>query len=306
MNDKKGFWKKIEELRDKPYAVPVYALTVVGVSLPLIFSHMDICLMNIIVAIVAIVVPYHLYKDKDVKKVVYAGVIALLLIAIIGTLYHVHIFYSQEPVELESENLSEGLLEPMYGDSETSFDASVRVRDLNINQVLVNFTFQGIEDPMLMDEISYELEGQDGVYSNNSIVLGEERVYNHHFSLNYTEGNVTVWEETDSAIGPLTISRGNLAFSIMLLRTVAPFITFFLVVGLIWWMNRMKTSRSVGKDEFEKKEADLDDYCEKCGNFLDEDGECPDCGGKVRTCSECGVDVPEDADICQNCDSSVE
>ncbi len=277
--------ESIESLKDKPYALPIYSLTVVGLSLLFVFGRMDICLMNIIVAILAVLIPYKFYKEKNIKKVFYAGVIALLLIALIGTGYHIHIIYSQESMVIVSDNM-EGELEPLYGDADTAFQGTVRIKeDIDVDQVFINLTFQSTIDPFEEEVESYPLEyvPEENIYRNNSIVTGEEMMFNHHFSMNYSDGNETYWEETERAFGPVTLSRGNTFVSIILLITVAPFISFSLLIGLLWWLKRMKSSKNVGTDELEKKDSELDYYCDSCGSDLTPDSkECPGCGELIE------------------------
>ncbi len=275
----------VENLKDKPYAVPIYSLTVVAVSLLLVLGRMDLCLVNIIIAILAVLIPYKFYKEKNIKKVFYAGALALLLVAFVGTGYHLNVIYSQENIIIESEHM-EGELEPLYGDTTTLFEGTVRVDEsIDVNQVFINLTFQSTVDPFEEEIKSYRLEylPEEGIYQNSSIITDQEIMFNHYFSMNYSVENETVWEETERSFGPVTLSKGNAFASILLLRMVSPFISFGLIIGLLWWLKRMRSSRDVGKEELKKKDSELDYYCETCGKDLTaEDEVCPGCGELIE------------------------
>ncbi|MFO8109900.1 MAG: hypothetical protein R6U17_05190 [Thermoplasmata archaeon] len=308
MDKKTSLKDKIENVKNTPYAILVYSLTITAICTLLVFSHMDICLMNTLIPIVAVVIPYHIYKERNIKKIVYAGVIALILLASIGTLYHIDVFYSQEPATLDSEHVKEARLNRLYGDADTEFEATLQLHDSidEVNQVFVNFTYQSLENPMETEEIFWDLVTDDNISFNYTTALGKENVFNYHFSINYTDGNNIVWEETDKAFGPLTMSKVNLAPMIMIQRTIMPFITFLLIIGLLWWKEKMKASKAVGSDVLDKKESKLEEYCNSCGEFLDDKGECPNCDDPVVRCKKCNIEIPRDTEVCPNYDSRID
>ncbi len=270
-----------KELKEKPYALPVYSLTTVAVTLPLIFG-VDLCLMNVLAGMMAILVPYKIYGDKDLKKVFYSGALAIVIISLIGSVYHVHILYGQEVEVLESEHL-EGYLDILYGRGDTVFEGTVSIKgEVDVNQVFLNLTYQSPDDPMKEDTISYEL-APDGDLYGNSIVTDREAIFNHHFALNYSEGNETFWEETDGSFGPVTLSRGNTFVSIMIIRSIVPFLFFLPLLGLLWWLGYMRKSKEVGKDVLEEKESRLEHYCDSCGEDLSKEMKvCPRCGEELE------------------------
>lgn len=270
-----------KELGGKPYALPVYSLTTVALTLPLIFG-VDLCLMNVLAAIMAILVPYKIYGEKDIRKVFYAGAVAIVIISLIGSVYHVDLLYGQEVEVLESEHM-EGYLDMLYGRGDTVFEGTASIKgEVDVNQVFLNLTYQSPDDPLKDDTISYELEPDGDVY-RKGIVTDREVIFNHHFALNYSEGNETFWEETDGTFGPVTLSRGNAFISIMIIRSVAPFVSFLLLLGLLWWLMYMRKSKAVGKDVLEEKESRLEHYCDSCGEDLSQEMKvCPRCGEELE------------------------
>lgn len=134
--------KKLERAKKSRYSVLIYIATVFLISVWLI---LDICLMTIIVPILAVLAPYKLYQEKNIKKIVVVGVVVILLISVTGSIYQLGIIFEKSPQRLSSYPLSDGRLDSLYGDQDTEFQFDVNlskdyVRGIEDDFVLENFT----------------------------------------------------------------------------------------------------------------------------------------------------------------------
>ena len=296
MNDAKEvlktFLKKIEKVPDSPYSMLIYVGTVLFLTSPLFLLNMfaNICFFNIFVAGLAVLIPYKFYKEDNIKKLAVAGLISILLVSVVGTVYHVNELYTQEPGELSSDNLTQGTVNRLYGDTDTVFNFTVEsseaVSDLNYS-VYLNISYLGANNSFsepLVD--SYEMKKMNDSAVGNSYfktLTVEEKLYEHYFSLKINRtGNVT-WEETEKGYGPLTIPQTQAYIVIFPPRAVSPLLLYALGISLIWWRKKMVDSQRYSTSGLEKKEEALESYCDNCGTLLSSDEEvCPECGEPVK------------------------
>ncbi len=300
-NGYKEILKKLSSRFEKPddpkYAILKYVVYVYAISLPfiIILSYFNPCFLNLVIPAIAVLVPYKLFKEKSLKKVFIAGIIAVLLLNFTFTVYQVEgIYFSQEPGDLSSDVLSDGTVNKVYGEQKTKFNFTV---DLEKNKlqtdnytIYLNITWltttPGEEDnyrSFTMDEIQnsqyyfiFNLEEQDM----------QDRLYSHHFSIKKNTTDGVEWEETDSSFGPFTISRLDAYQRIMLQQVISSVLFFVLVLGIVWWRNRMSRSREKSTEGLEDKEKELDDYCPQCGALLEGEKTCPECGIDVESYME--------------------
>lgn len=296
MNDAKEYFKdflqKVEQVPQSPYSLLVYVGTVLFLSLPLFMLNLfaNMCFFNVIVVALAVIIPYKFYKEEDIKKLAVAGLISVLLVSVVGTVYHVNDLYTQETQYLESEDhlLYNGTVNELYGDTETEFNFTVTVsEDLSPSNytVYLNMSYLGannsFSDP-LIDSYKMESLNQSGEGNRYyKVMTVEERLYEHYFSLEIDENGNKTWEETDEGYGPLTIPKNNAYLVIFLPRAVSPILLYALAISLIWWRKKMKNSKRYSTDGLEEKEESLEDYCDNCGTLLSGEEECPECGEPI-------------------------
>ncbi len=302
----KIFLKKVEKVPDSPYSMLIYVGTVLFLASPLFLLNMfaNICFFNIFVAGLAVLIPYKFYKEEDIKKLAVAGLISILLVSVVGTVYHVNELYTQEPGELSSDNLSQGRVNRLYGDTDTVFNFTVYVSedtaDMN-HSVYLNMSYLGANNSFSEPIIdSHEMkrlnDSQDG-YRYYKELNVEEKLYEHYFSLKKINqaGNIT-WEETENGYGPLTIPKTQAYIVIFPPRAVSPLLLYALGISLIWWRKKMKESQRYSTSGLEKKEEALESYCDNCGSLLSSDEEvCPECGEPVKI-EEKETEATEDED----------
>ncbi|MFW5927706.1 MAG: hypothetical protein ACOCSL_00790 [Thermoplasmatota archaeon] len=297
-NDYKEILKKLSSRFDKPddpkYAILKYVIYVYAFSLPfiIIFSYFNPCFFNLVIPAIAVLVPYFLFKEKSLKKVFIAGIIAVLLVNLTFTAYQIEgIYFSQEPGDLSSDVLSDGTIDNVYGEQKTRFNFTV---NLNKNQiqtdnytVYLNITWLTTTQQEKGNDRSFEMNELNNSRYYYIFNLKEhdmmDRLYSHHFSIKMNTTDGVEWEETDSNFGPFTVSRWDAYQMIMLQQVISSVLFFILVLGMIWWRKRMTTSREKSTEGLEEKEKKLDDYCPECGTLLEDETTCPECGTNVES-----------------------
>ncbi len=309
--------EKINSVRDTPYSMLIYIATIFAFNIFLVLIGLELCLLSVILSVLAILIPLKFYKEPKLKKVVVAGAISIILIAAVGTIFHIHILYSQDLTVLESDNLLNGTVDKIYGDTETLFNFTVEIRnESNYNYtVYVNITFFG--DDGSSQEIYNEMRPlNNGSYQWETRL--DEKQYYHHFTLEATRGNETLWESTESTFGPLLIPKGTATLNIFIMRLVSPIITFLIFASLVWWKKGLDKSKSSSVKGLEEKERALEDSCPECGALLKGKDECPDCDwnkkeenipvqqkGRVK-CPDCRHLIVSDNDSCPYCGAEIE
>ena len=296
-NGYKKILKKLTSRFEKPddpkYAILKYVIYVYAISLPfiIILSYFNPCFLNLVIPAIAVLVPYKLFKEKSLKKVFIAGIIAVLLLNLTFTAYQVEgIYFSQEPGDLSSDVLSDGTVDKVYGEQKTKFNFTVNMDTTKLETdnytVYLNITWLTTtqEEENYRSFVMNELNNSQYYYIFNLKEHDmQDRLYSHHFSIKKNTTNGVEWEETDSSFGPFTISRLDAYRMIMLQQVVSSVLFFVLVLGMVWWRNRMATSREKSTEGLEEKEKELEDYCPQCGALLEGETTCPECGIDVES-----------------------
>ncbi len=314
MNTKK-LSERIDSVRNSRYSIAIYVATVFAFTILLILVGLDLCLLSMILAVLAILIPLKFYKEPNFKKVVAAGALSILIMALVGTVFHVHILYSQEPAILESDTLLNGSVDGIYGDTSTIFNFTVEVGlETTVNHtVYLNLTYTGDDGASQMSH--HEMTSMEGDVYFFATSL-EERQYLYHFTLGTTVDNETTWETTPKGFGPLVISERTAFVNIFIMRLTSPVIIFFLFVSLLWWKRGLEESRRSSTKGLDEKESALDDSCPECGALMDGRDICPDCGhgkgGEDHTtkkdrikCPDCRHLIVTDNESCPYCGADV-
>lgn len=290
--DKINRWTR--KVRRSRYSIPIYILTVFLASIWMIFINP--CLMNILLPILAILIPYKLYDENSLKKLLVVGIVAIILIAFTMGLYHVGILYDQPSRQLRSGPgaLQNGTIEPIYGDSNTEFNFTVEVNFTtaiasrgNIT-LYANISYAEAEGIRRDDYEGYEMkpvndnDGENDIKEYYVVVSGlPERLFNHYFSLRkdvpVEEGDFS-WERTSLGFGPVTLERRTALGMITLQQSFSTSVIYLLGMGLLWLKKRMDRSVAESTEGLEEKEEELEDHCPDCGHLLEGKKECDRCG----------------------------
>ena len=297
-NGYKDILKKLSSRFEKPddpkYAILKYIIYIYAFSLPfiIILSYFNPCFLNLVIPAIAVLVPYKLFKEKSLKKVFIAGIIAVLLLNLTFTAYQVEgIYFSQEPGDLSSDVLSDGTVDNVYGEQKTKFNFTVNLDPNKLQTdnytVYLNITWltttQGDEDNFRSFEMNNLTNSEYYYLFNLKEEDMQDRLYSHHFSIKKNTTDGVEWEETDSSFGPFTISRLDAYQVIMFQQVVSSVLFFVLVIGMVWWRKRMTTSREKSTEGLEEKENELEDYCPQCGALMEGETTCPECGIDIKS-----------------------
>lgn len=297
--------EKTRRVKESKYSIPIYVLTVYAASIWLIFVNP--CLMHIILPLLAILIPYKLYDEHSFKKLLVVGVVMVILLSFTMAANVSFSIYNQTGREIHSRQITDkrvlqnGTIDPIYGDPDTKFNLTVKVRadlvDLDIDQIddniFANITYYGAQglgggdyEVYNMTRVNENSDG-NGTVEYYAIATGlDESLFHHHFSLktNMTQdvGDAFLswekWEETESGYGPVTLDAPFVLGIITLQESFNMSLFFFLGLGLLWLKKRMEKSVSKSTEGLEEKEEELENNCPECGHLLEGKKECDRCG----------------------------
>ncbi|MGM0405710.1 MAG: hypothetical protein ACQEQM_06170 [Thermoplasmatota archaeon] len=258
---------EIRSLKDEYNRYAVYLIFVYLFSLPLIFVllFVDPCLFNLAVPAFALLIPYHVFKEKNFKIIGVVGIVALILLGLTFTAYQVETIYiGREPEELSSDNLIQGRIDKVHGNVDEGFEFDVIVKQEAYEELIHdnNYTVQlnlswyveEEEEAVAEYQMNYveDVQNQGKRYSVKINDIGEE-LYEHSFLLTIDRENEDYQEETNTGYGPFTVSRGDLYLTIMAQQASSSIITFLLFFGFLWWRTGILEKSKKRKREKEKE-----------------------------------------------------
>lgn len=297
--------EKTRRVRDSRYSIPIYLLTIFAASIWLIFFNP--CLMYILLPIMAILIPYKLYDENSFKKLLVVGVVAVILLGFTMSGYYTFILFNQPAREVHSREMMDerviqnGTIDQIYGDSQTEFNLTVKVRmdvirehipdidhnDID-NNITANITYYGVVGVVGREYQTYNMTRvnqstvENGAVRYYAIVRDlDESIFQYHFSLktNMTEEDPwEKWEETEPNFGPVTLDEPFVLGVITLQESFNISLFFFLGMGILWLKKRMDKSVIESTEGLEEKEEELEDHCPDCGHLLEGKKECDRCG----------------------------
>ncbi len=317
----KNIIAKTKSLKGSPYLFPACIATILGISAALIVILST--LYAFIIPIAAVLVPLKLYGITSVKKIFVMGALSIIIIALTVAGIQIYFIYSRTPEMLDSEYLSAGTVDQLYGDQETTFYFTVDVADhIHENHtVYLNFTFPGEGfDPQYIEGNEMDPIPSDNNSYHREIVFDENPV-NHFFAVRIEDGNGTVWNTTETGFGPVIISKAHFGSFMFLRLSTAPFLMFMLLLSLVWWKQQVEDGRFASTKGLEEKEKGLEDACPKCGTLLYGADECSECGWEkseidkklaerekrdLIECPNCRELIGSDQSSCEHCDWELE
>lgn len=283
---------KIRWVKKSSYAIPIYILTVFIASIWMVIFNP--CIANLLLPFFCLLIPYKLYDENNMKKLFVVGIVAIILIGLSIGIYHTQILYTQPEEQLldsEREYLTNGTIDNIYGDSETTFNFTVEVDDIILEQdhnVSVNITQGFVEEP-------YESYNMTRIGDTNEFYVEvdglSESLFNHRFYLRseYIEEEYDFdhgWVRSESGFGPVTIDRTAAIGIITVEQSFYTVIFFILLLGVLWLKKRMDKSLTESTEGLDEKEEKLEDQCPECGHLLEGMNECDRCGWIKETENE--------------------
>jgi len=292
MNDINEMLKGVRQSKMSIWVGMALAL-LVTVSLTLVVQlwlAQIVCLLPILVALLAYYIPTY-FGLKDRKRLAVFGLVLFLVVGLSlgGALYSTVANYEVQDVSSDDNLLVQGTLTPSHGEPGDTFHFSVVLTsgetDADVRLMLFN-NWGDPENNPNMTRTAVHNSSLGAVYSFNTSVLAEGIFY---FQFGVLNGSA--WSETEQSFGPVNADLNNVLGNSLLSGTVYSFysmaVLFYILILLTWWMDRSKKKIF----EMEQKRAQTKERKVRDEKFV---------------CSDCGAEVPADADKCPSCGASFE
>ena len=278
--DMKGY---LDDFKKSKLAIP-FSLVLAGVIsyLLLILGGVLFCLLPAAIALIIYGLPRY-FGLKDRKKLLISGTIILLLLGVASGLTYYSVLKDEAPVTLSTTDgvLTGGSITPFRGTDTTLFHFSVIYTGPDTNpyvNVTVYDYYQASQGTTynLVNDTSYDGAG-DRYVMNRTFPTS---IYDFGFSYDKADGSRV---STGLSWGPYTMTNDDILINQLWKVPVTMFLNvgllFYLIVLLTWWMER-------SKKRFESKQPAVRTGPKTTEKFV---------------CSECGSEVPANADRCPQC-----
>ncbi|MEF8873613.1 MAG: hypothetical protein V5A88_02955 [Candidatus Thermoplasmatota archaeon] len=265
--------------------------------------------MNILLPVLAILIPYKLYGENNLKKLVVVGLVITLLLAVTMSTYQLGLIYEQPHRTLNSDEFQDGTVDQLYGDPDTTFTFTVNltkdyVEGFNYT-VYLNLTLATAGRVQQTPYEGYKMRrvAESNLTYQYSVQVSdlEERLFGHRFSVRRNRTGLDDeldydWHRTSIVYGPITIEESR-AFQLLTFEYfTSTAIIFLLGMGLLWVKKRMDKSVSESVEGLEEKEEELEDSCPECGALLEGAKVCKKCGWEIGAKEEPGIEEVEETD----------
>jgi len=257
-----------------------------------------VCLLPILVALLAYYLPTY-FGLKDRKKLALFGLVLFLVIGLsLGAALYKSV-EGYEVVELSSDDdlLVQGTVSPSQGVPGDIFDFSVVLVSGNATADVRLLLYNNWGDPddalnismAFSHNVTLDNSSIGALYTTNTSSL-EEGIY--YFQYGALDGGV--WTETEQGFGPVNAELGKVLSNSLMSGVLYSFysmaVLFYILILLTWWMDRSKKKIF----EMEQKRAQTKDKKVK------------DAKDEKFVCSDCGAEVPAEANKCPSCGASFE
>ncbi len=284
-----------------------------------------VCLVFLGIALVLYAVPYY-FGWKDKKRLAVAGLVLLIILGVaLGfIIYSNYMGFQNQKVSSSDGIIEDGTVTPFRGtggELNSSFSAVVTNSSYdNVTMRVWNAWIGSPAESVNSSGIAHAPQGNI-YYFNKSLGKGL-----YLYQMNASSSNLN---STASGFGPINLDTsellGQLIFSGLIVVLMQIGILFFLFLLLSTFTSR---SRDRAKEQMRKNEelkaklpAKEKFVCSECGAEVPTDAnECPQCGEKFNeeapkqvkekegdfVCTECGATVKEDDKRCWNCGKEFE
>jgi len=317
----------VERFMKAPILVRVaFAIAVFGgLYALLMYAAPFHCLVNLIVPLIFLAVLWKL-KFQSIKQLLIIGLIGSLAITAVYADVATRYYLDVPVVAAQSENseLFDGMVTPVYGNSETQYNFTVSVKMPNSTSVITNMTvvigdlrfYGGVGHNYSMSLLGSYLDEQNATIVEYYYVTTVPHPLNLFVFWANVDGEWYIAGNQDpSSSSPLpTYGIEGPAykdywaiFGLMIpfgLYTafVNIYIVFAILVLMVWWLKR---ARKMRMDSYEKSVAER---AKEREGVSKEDAKVPSLakamgveGSDSFVCSECGADVPAEAKSCPKC-----
>jgi len=286
-----GFKESLDKFKKNKLAIPLsLVLTFIVCYLLLIFGSILFCLLPAVIALIIYGVPRY-FGLADRKRLLIFGTILMILLGMASGLTYYSILIEETPVTLSTPDnvLSAGSITPFRGTDSTVFHFSVIYTGTdtspNVNVTVYDYYLasQGTVYNMINDT-SYNSSTSDRYILNQTFATS---IYDFGFSYDKPDGTVAI---TDLSWGPYTMTNDDILVNELWKVPITMFLNvgllFYLIILLTWWMERSRKRFESQGGRYGAKPA-------------------PKTTEKF-VCSECGSEVPANADKCPQCGEKFE
>jgi DNA-directed RNA polymerase subunit RPC12/RpoP len=272
------------KLRTNKYSIPLGIAIAALLSMLLMIYTWYICFSYMAIALVMYGIPNY-FGLKNKKKLAVVGLVLLMFLGLGWALMMHNSIMNFEKESLSSDNyLSDGTVDPVRASAGDLYTFSVVLDSSAPNH---NVTLDITNSWTDTDKLTYQMESVDNITFTKTVQLNETGIFEYKYSV-WTGSDI---ESASKGYGPITASSDRVLTSAlssgMLLSFLQIGVLFYMLIFLTWWMDRSK----------DKVQAQLELAKKKRGTKTGEDGKTEE----KFVCSECGADVPIDADKCPQC-----
>jgi DNA-directed RNA polymerase subunit RPC12/RpoP len=276
-----------------------------------------VCLLPILVALLAYYIPTY-FGLKDRKRLAVFGLVLFLVIGLsLGSaLYSTVTNYEVQDVSSDDNLLVGGTVSPARvepGDL-LQFSVVLTSGDMNASVCLLLYNNWGEpeDNPNMTEPTAVYKSSIGAVYTFNTSTLAEGIYY---FQFGVLNG--TAWTETTQSFGPVNADLDKVLSNSLMSGTVYSFysmaVLFYILILLTWWMDRskkkifdMEQKRDQIKDKKVKDAKDEKFVCSDCGAEVPAEADkCPSCGAKFDDdelkCPQCSAKLLKSDTKCWNC-----
>mgnify|MGYP007070555109 CR=1 FL=1 len=321
--------EQLKKFGKTPFVIPFAIGISAAVYYLVVLYGSGVCLIGLLTPLMLLGICWY-FGIKSVKKLLLIGVLASLVftgvLAATITDQYQHIEYKVGVSDDKNVTMTEGALQPLYGDKTTVYEYSVTVHVKNNATPVteVEVVIQSVRFPSATSDTFSMTERSRQVLNNTTGEANVRYVYNTTLStpvnvywfLAKVSGDTLVAADystspTSPLLGPMSKDTNailGLMLPISLYQTFASvFPLYALIVVMIWWTRRTRKMRKDqmnkweaerAKEDAKKPKEDAKVSLQRKAMGLDDEG--------TFVCSECGADVPAAATKCPKCGEKFE
>ena len=323
------FKEQLKKFGKTPFVIPFAIGISAAVYYLVVLYGSTFCLSGLLTPLVLIGICWY-FDIKSAKKLLVIGVLASLVFtgvyAASFTDRYQHIQYEVGTSDDKNATLTEGALQPLYGDKTTvyEFSVTVHVKDNATMVKDVAVLIQSVRFPSSTSE-NFTMTRRSINVSND--ITGEANVtYAYDTTLSTPMNMYVFWANVSGTwyicadysssqamwlLGPMSKDTNailGILLPISMFQTFASvFPLYALIVVMVWWTRRTRRMRKVQMEKWEEERAkgeakkpkeDVKVSLQRKAMGLEDEG--------TFVCSECGADVPAAATVCPKCGEKFE
>ena len=290
LDDLKGRFFKF---RRHKFAIYIgLAISFLVCTLLLIYANSLLCFGYLLVALAGFYIPYY-FGLKSRKKLAVWGIVLIVMLALPYTALIVNDQKGSANVELSTSDgaMVHGTVSPFTGDASTNHTFSILVTNSSYSQVnvIVVDVWSGMT---IYNRSMSSTNVSDGrLFTFYADPASNTGLNNSEFGYWFVAFNGEKWVATSgSNYGPIHVSDTDLFVHwlpyLLLVIFVYVGVLYFLLLALNYWSEKSKARMVEMQKQYASKEGKLPPGTDKEEKFV---------------CSECGADVPANADRCPQC-----